>query len=269
MSTSQILNPISRVPSQISLKNEINFPINSAYFASQGAIHGLDQNTIYSHVNRDNYNYTLSQNLEENTAGFERIPQIRQSNYNTNVNEFDNYSQVLTEESSFAGNASALMNYGDVDIKETFHQGFNESLYHGSAKPNIAVDLNTISYPYSMKTNTQHGSIIASAAGASHVSDSVKNMYRAVEYTKSPKLERVRVKNSEESDEFDNYENNEMSAKTFQIDTRGQSILTSENLSYHSKGMVNGESEKTFVVKLFPLDEQENEVQEMTMYVEK
>ena len=152
------------------------------------------------------------------------------------------------------------MHYGDIDINR--ESSDYESAYRVSQKMASSNEASSINYPYSMRTNTQHGSIIASNSG---VSDSLKSMYRAVEYTKSPQIERVRVKNSDDCDEFEviSSQQQEMSSRSY-----NQSIVDSYR-TVDSNAIVYGdEDEKTFVVKLFPLDEQEKEVQEMTMYVE-
>lgn len=268
-SSSGVTNQISRVPSQISLKNEINFPITSASYLTAPSSH-LDQNTIYSQVNRDNY--TVSQNtLEETTTtttttttGFERIapPPIRQQqiNYNSNyITDFDNYSQVINEE----------------DTHFHHQHAFNDSNALRHQMNSTIQDINPImlNTPYSMKTNTQLGSIIATTTASAGSGNA--GMYRAVEYTKSPILERVRVTNlQEDMNDFDFENFDHFNSHNYET-SRGQSMLTSENCSsmayrqdMHSMTGVE-DNEKTFVVKLFPLDEQENEVQEMTMYVEK
>lgn len=115
---------------------------------------------------------------QQPTFGSSHYPiQVRQLNYNSN--EFDNYSQVLTDDND----GSCAMSYGDIDV--TSHQKRDKC-------QQIISDTNSL--PFSLKTNTQHGSILAGSNGAgnhlySHQQqnmqqDALKNMYRAVEYTK-------------------------------------------------------------------------------------
>jgi hypothetical protein len=95
-------------------------------------------------------------------------------------------------------------------------------------------------------------------------------------------VERVRVRNTEEFSTDDDYadeaSNNQLAAKIFQIDARGIPIqVASIDSNLYASQQVNGglyeqqimeSSQKKFVVKLFPYDENEKEIQEMTMFVE-
>ena len=159
------------------------------------------------------------------------------------------------------------------------------------------------SYPFTLKTNTHLGSIITSSNGMGYINN--ESLYRAVEYTKSPRLERVRVKTCEDSD--DAYEstlkidefsfcrngckiesccsgcccNGEAVAinntadlsSIYREETSRENEMTSSSYHHHhNHHFCNDEyeceeSEKKFVVKLYPFDEQEKEVQEMSMYV--
>jgi hypothetical protein len=167
--------------------------------------------------------------------------------------EFDNYSQAFTEEDNFSTGASAIINYGDVEIAKETSYNFNAVK---NANYSTLSESDPISYSYSVKTNNHLGSIITSLNGVSDYRDSFRTIYRAVEYTKSPKLERVRVKNMDDT----------------------ENVLEDETITYKmeddlSKDKANNDlnlqdGEKTFIVKLFPLDEQEKEVQEMTMFVD-
>jgi len=108
----------------------------------------------------------------------------RQLNANMST-EFDNYSQVLSDDYEEEGSCE-VMNYGDIDVTSHPHH-----LHHHNSRCQHA---DASSLPYSLKTSTQHGSILASsnAAGghlyanaSSQASDlPLKNMYRAVEYKK-------------------------------------------------------------------------------------
>lgn len=275
-SSSHIINPISRTHSHVSLRemtttNDYNMPMNTIYMNTQN----LNQGTMYSTVSHEqaNYHHHHQQTFEESNGIEKRTMPIRQANYN----EFDNYSQVVTEEDSFSGAgatggaASVIMNYGDVDIQNN-SSAVNQSSYAESyrLKQQQNSDINTMNYPFALKTNNQLGSIIASAAGMSHNSDSLRSIYRAVEYTKSPRLERVRVKNSEDLDQEEEYNatSNQMNSEEYSTRTSYKTESSNTQHVLESNMTMDDNSEKTFVVKLFPLDEQEKEVQEMTMFVE-
>ena len=229
ISQSQIMNPLSRAHSQISLKNEINLPISSVgYLANH-----LDQRGFYSH-SRENYNLGYEDSFSK-------------------IKHYDeDYSQVVTEEDNLSVHASTFMNYGDVDVQDRRQN--TDLSYHGSTVPNI--DLNSVSYPYSMKTNTQHASLLNSGSND-------KNLYRAVEFTKGPSIERVCVKNINDS-LFDTSQSEE----NFLYESKKQFFQensTSHQTDFHSANEPR-DNEKTYVVKLFPIDDKE--VQEMSMYVD-
>ncbi|RNA40480.1 hypothetical protein BpHYR1_036982 [Brachionus plicatilis] len=229
ISQSQMMNPLSRAPSQISLKNEINLPISSVgYLANH-----LDQSGFYSH-SKENYNL----GYEESTSKIQHYD--------------EDYSQVVTEEDNLSVHASTFMNYGDVDVQD--RRQSSDLSYHGSALPNI--DLNSLSYPYSMKTNTQHGSILASGLND-------KSLYRAVEFTNGPSVERVCVRNMNDSlfDTSHAEDNCFYESKKQFV----QENSTSYQKDFHSSNEQRN-SEKTYVVKLFPIDDKE--VQEMSMFVD-
>lgn len=89
ISTSQIINPISRAHSQISITqtmpsaNDYNFASGNVYLAHGSRINdSTSEYNIYSQVNKENYNAETS------------IPVVRQST--SHGNEFDNYSQVIS-----------------------------------------------------------------------------------------------------------------------------------------------------------------------------
>lgn len=135
----------------------------------------------------------------------------RQLNVNTSA-EFDNYSQVLSDDYD----EEEVMNYGDIDVTNQHHHHYHHQQTHvahgcSGSGPSRYQHADALSLPYSLKTSTQHGSILASSntaagagAGASaggaggHVyantsqqsggsDNSLKNMYRAVEYKKGEK----------------------------------------------------------------------------------
>lgn len=149
----------------------------------------------------------------------------RQLNANTST-EFDNYSQVLSdddddEDGGCGGGGSGeyglgddeAMNYGDIDVTNQFshihhrhplahsHHNQHHHQHYDHRYQNIDAD----SLAYSLKTNTQHGSILASSSAAAAATGTAghlyatptnnafqqpssssdhKNMYRAVEYKK-------------------------------------------------------------------------------------
>lgn len=109
-------------------------------------------------------------------------------------------------------------------------------------------------------------------------------------------METVRVRNSAHQNDSVEYETNEeifdeihttryeeFGTREYQYDSRGQPHVTTESVTYRRD--INGDlieetttttgldpsemnRSSSFVVKLFPSDEQEKEVQEMTMFVE-
>lgn len=86
ISTSQIISPISRAHSQISIAqtmpNDYNFASGNVYLAHGSRMNdSTSEYNIYSQVNKENYNAETS------------IPVVRQST--SHGNEFDNYSQVI------------------------------------------------------------------------------------------------------------------------------------------------------------------------------
>lgn len=166
---------------------------------------GSEHNMIYSQVN--NNSRRGDDMLEYTTGTSGSMPTYqRQLNVNTST-EFDNYSQVLSDDYEEEEMSCDAMNYGDIDVTNQFthlHHPHHHALYsrsgHAVAAARCYQNLDamttgpiTDSPPYSLKTNTQHGQILAcsnaapgnlySAAGC-HKDYSNKNMYRAVEYTK-------------------------------------------------------------------------------------
>jgi hypothetical protein len=197
-------------------------------------------------------------------------------------NEFDNYSQVITEDDNYS--AQIVMNQKEQEMNN-HHYDSSEN----SAQIHRLSDSG--SFPLTIKTNTQLGSIATSAGVLTHSSDTYGNSFRVVEFTKSPALERVRIRdtdsdeNDAECEEFEaviNTRRNEYDNQAFRIEhhhnhhysdddamhTYFQSELT-ENIHFETQQQFNVEqSEKRVVVKLYPYDEQDKETQELSMYVD-
>ena len=212
------------------LKTAYHIPFNSIYLSKANA---NDTYAISDYNNSPNFDdYSRDQ-----TSAV-----IRQSNYSGHTpNEFEHYSQVMNEPDD---NFSTFY--------ETDQRDVNLSRYS---------HVHELNYPYTVKTNTQYGSIVTSNESARIHSnnDPFKNIYRAVEYSKSPDGgERVRVTNSED---FLAESNSIKQTRCFEmLDT---SNLTEEIQTRNI--MLDEEHEKTFVVKLFPMDD-EKEVQEMSLH---
>ncbi len=86
-------------------------------------------------------------------------------------NEFDNYSQVLSDD-----DVDAAMAYGDIDVMTSQHTR------HHSGHQQVLVN-----EPFALKTSNQLGSILAGQNHSKeymHQENCHKNMYRAVEYSK-------------------------------------------------------------------------------------
>lgn len=171
-------------------------------------------------------------NLSADDFHKDQISIRQQSNYAAiTPNDFDHYSQVMTETED---NFSNL-----CEQKEHFSESIN---YKYS---------NEVSYPYIVRATVHDSHSISPYNNP----DSLRSIYRAVEYTKSPDGERVRVKNSED---YIN-ESNSIKLKTVRTSSLTEEIQT--------KNMIlDEENEKTFIVKLFPMDDQQREVQEMSLH---
>jgi hypothetical protein len=205
-------------------------------------------NSIYlSNTNANTYaisDYNNSPNFDDYHR--DQLNVVRQSNYSavtTTPNEFEHYSQVMNE------NEDNLSNFYESDRRDVNLSRFS--------------NVHEIAYPYTIKTNTQYGSIITNNDNTIRIqntnNDSFLNAYRAVEYSKSPDGgERVRVTNSED---FLSDKNSIKQKKYFEsLDT---SNLTEEIQTRNIT--LDEEHEKTFVVKLFPMDD-EKEIQEMSLH---
>lgn len=152
------------------------------------------KNMIYSHVNKRSFVDELDMTRQYGVGGVSSLPTFQcQLNANTST-EFDNYSQVLSdeyEEDEMA--ATEVMNYGDIDVTSYPHNQYchqNSKNCDSSRYQNID---SGSSMPYSLKTNTQHGSIVAGSNAYGHAysndqQSDLKNMYRAVEYQKGISL---------------------------------------------------------------------------------
>jgi hypothetical protein len=205
---------------------------------TQKSIYHIPFNSIYLSNNKS-YNENYNLNFEETMK--------RQSNYAviTPNSEFDHYSQVVAEVDDYTTN-----NIYEVQQRQDCYNDYRYSNVIGET------------YPYMLKTNNYYGSNITSSNDIHNVNnnnnESLKNIYRAVEYTKSSEGERVRVQNSENFNSATTNNIMELSEITQEIQTRN--ILLEEE---------EEQVEKTFVVKLFPMDENLKEVQEMSLFYEK
>lgn len=172
-----------------------------------------EHNMIYSQVGSTNKRCGMQSDLDMidcqyggGVNGTSSMPAFqRQLNVNTSA-EFDNYSQVLSDDYD----EEEVMNYGDIDVTNQHHHQYHHQHTHvtqgcSGSGPSRYQHADALSLPYSLKTSTQHGSILASsntaaAAGGvgGHVyantsqqsggsDNSLKNMYRAVEYKKGKK----------------------------------------------------------------------------------
>jgi hypothetical protein len=272
--------------------NHINSSQNEEFNTLAGAQHMIDQNRF----------------INEQQRSIRSIPAIRQQ---SNFNEFDNYSQVVTEDDNYSlSGKSIVINYGDIDVQKDSHSIVLAKQMNNNDFESFEVHPNTSnSYPYTLKTNTNLGSIITTSNGMSYINN--ESLYRAVEYTKSPRLERVRVKTCEDSDDayestlkidefsfcrngckiesccpgcccngeavilsdHNTFNNTSDLSSIYREETSRENEMTSSSYHHnHNHHFCNDqyeceEGEKKFVVKLYPFDEQEKEVQEMSMYV--
>lgn len=270
-SSSQIAHTISRVPSQISMREpqlrEYNRTItNPVYLASPTHDYDLyaqmDKEQQFQKQHHDRYDGSASVRITRN------VP------ITVKANDFDAYSYSVGEDDR-ARLSERLSDSGGSRYTTEQNTIYQRSLQHYASNEEV-------SSQYAMKTNTQMGAIIGTSGGGSN-NDSLKGIYRAVEYTKSPRVERVRIKNSEDLDDLSNshhqiMHNNELPSHRYKIDARDVPIkvvdIDNNQVNYlqyqtlNTSTTTNEADEKTFVVKLFPFDENEKEIQEMTMFVE-
>jgi len=276
-SSSQIITaPVTRTHSQISVRAS-SLPVSDnygIYLNSTQENSRFNSEYIYSKVGRENHNAT---NVTREIMT-ERVPTYIN-------NEFDNYSQVITEDDNYS--AQIVINQTEKEINHHYNYDSSEN----STQMHRLSDSG--SFPLTIKTNTQLGSIATSAGVLTHSSDTYGNSFRVVEFTKSPALERVRIRDtdSDENDDADCEEfeavittrRNEYENQTFRMlehhhrlhsndddvmHTYFQSEHT-ENIHFETQKQINLEqSEKRVVVKLYPYDEQDKETQELSMYVD-
>jgi hypothetical protein len=223
--------------------------------------HHFQQQQQQLHYQQQQQQQQFQQQIENGTAS---VKITRSVPIVTKESEFDNFSFTLND-----GGKMATTTLTEAARHERFDMMEQNQMYQRTHAMDNA--------PYTIKTNANMGSIVAGSTtgGMSQYSnESLKGIYRAVEYTKSPRIERVRVKNSEDFDDFDQQQSMDYAAQNYRIDTREGQIRVSDidnnngefnHLEYRTP--MNND-EKTFVVKLFPVDEHEKEVQEMTMFVE-
>jgi hypothetical protein len=277
-SSSQIITaPITRTHSQISVRAS-SLPVSENYgiYLNSSQENRYNSEYIYSKVGRENHNATMM----AREIMTERMPTYIN-------NEFDNYSQVITDDDNYS--AQIVINQTEQDINHKHHH------YHYDSSENSA-QIHRLSdsgsFPLTIKTNTQLGSIATSAGVLTHSSDTYGNSFRIVEFTKSPALERVRIRdtdsdeNDAECEEFEaviNTRRNEYDNQAFRIGhhhrihhTDDDAIRTyyhqselREDMHFETQEEIKVEqSEKRVVVKLYPYDEQDKETQELSMYVD-
>lgn len=228
-STSQILNSSqSRTNSSFSLREQTKtmMPVKSTYHIPFNSIY-LSSNANNTTLTTDDYQ--RDQFLVRQQSNY---PVINSSEFENNI---DHYSQVMTEtEDNFSSS-----------MCEQQKDHFNETVNYRYS--------NEVSYPYMVRATVRDSSI-----SPYNNPESLKSIYRAVEYTKSPDGERVRVTNSEDYSH---------QANSIITNTKVETIRTSSVAEeIQTRNMIlDEENEKTFIVKLFPMDEDHREVQEMSL----
>jgi hypothetical protein len=257
---------LSRIPSQSSMREHTatRSVANPVYLATPNTSYDLyaqmerEQHLQEQHdrIEREYQYQQHQQQLIDNGSASVKITRTIPINSVSKQNEFDNYSFTLNDENRgrLVSETSSMHNNDRYDMTE------HSTMYQRS-QYSSNTDLDP---PYIIKTSANLGSM-----NQYNNDQTLKGIYRAVEYTKSPRVERVRIKNSEE---FDNYEHHHMSGD-YSSHKYKRDIENNEfnHLQYRTPAtttMNSEHEEKTFVVKLFPVDEHEKEVQEMTMFVE-
>jgi hypothetical protein len=203
---------------------------------TQKSIYHIPFNSIYLSNNKsynENYNLNFEESMKRQSINYAVV---------TPSSEFDHYSQVVAEVDDYTTN-----NLYEVQQRQDCYNDYRYSNVIGET------------YPYMLKTNNYYGSNITNSndVNKNNNNESLKNIYRAVEYTKSSEGERVRVKNSENFNSQSTNNMMELSEVTQEIQTRNILLEDEEQV------------EKTFVVKLFPMDDNLKEVQEMSLFYEK
>ena len=219
----------------------------------------INKTSEYNHIySRENYNTTLSYEdyAAERMQNSLHLNAVNQHNMHGEFNEFDNFSQVISEEENFS------MRYGMEAA-----QRHNELMLKNISLNKSNTELNASIYPYSVRGNTELNAVFSrddltqnTINQASELSQ--KSAYRAVEYSKSSEGERVRVTNTEEVNGAEEY-----ASQAYRIDSSEFKTTTEIRGESKKSSTLTEDSEKSFVVKFFPT-EQEKETQEMTMFVD-
>ena len=219
----------SRATSNMSSHGENSMPTKKSYHIPFNSIYLSNTSTNDTYTVSD---YNNSPNYDYHTDQLAVLCPVRQANYSAvTPNEFEHYSQVMNEnEDNFLTIKEPERNNADQSRNSNLHE-FN--------------------YLYKIKTNNESERI--------QNNESFLNAYRAVEYSKSlDGGERVRVTNSAD---FLAEKNSIKHPKCFEsLDT---SNLTEEIQTRNI--ILEEEHEKSFVVKLFPMDD-EKEIQEMILH---
>ena len=255
VSTSRIITPSTQ--SQVTIRdNSVKLPYNAAYMSNQSS--QINKTSEYNHIySRENYNMTLSYEdyAAERMQNSMHLNAVNQHKMHGEFNEFDNFSQVISEEENFS------MRYGMEAA-----QRHNELMLKNISINKSNTELNASIYPYSVRGNSEMNAVFSrddlTQNTITQASDlSQKSAYRAVEYSKSSEGERVRVTNTEEINGAEEY-----ASQAYRIDS-SEFKTTTEIRGESKKSTLTEDSEKSFVVKFFPT-EQEKETQEMTMFVD-
>ena len=262
---------LSRIPSQASMREHTTRSVaNPVYLATPNTNYDLyaqmerEQHLQEQHdrIEREYQYQQHQQQLADNGSASVKITRNIPLNSVTRQNEFDNYSFTLNDENRgrMATETSSMHNTDRYDMTE------HSAMYQRSQYTSN----NDLDPPYIIKTSANLGSIMNGSSGGMssqyNNDQTLKGIYRAVEYTKSPRVERVRIKNSEEYD-YEHHMSGDYASHKYTRDMENNEF---NHLQYRTPAatMNSEHDEKTFVVKLFPVDEHEKEVQEMTMFVE-
>lgn len=268
--TEVILNPsmisTSRVMTPSMLHNQSNISLSeSSMKAASGFI-------TENHHTSKSYDQTYEEYNSHIHSANQHMSHENQHNQSTlhtgEFNGFDNFSQVVNDEDHFA---SVMIGGGRNEMRQQSTANYeSEFSQRVSANERINSEMNSTIYPYSLR-----GADLSTIRSSDNtLQTNSGNGYRAVEYSRSPDGERVRVTNTEEI-----LEGGDISAQALKIDRINTSHLniqqnaTSHISAYSFQGpkktiTLNEESSKNFSVKLFPPDFNEDETQEMSMFVE-
>ena len=262
---------LSRIPSQVSVREQnTRSVINPVYLTTPNTDYDLyaqmerEQHLQQQHdrIEREiQYQQQKQQQIGDGKASV-KITRSIPVNSVSKENDFDNYSFTLNDE-----------NRGRMATTETSSHRFDmmeHSAIYQHSQYNSNNDQITDS-SYIIKPNSNINQFNSNNSSNNNID--MKGVYRAVEYTKSPRVERVRIKNSEDFENYNHHSINnfEYASQSYKVDAREMPVRVTENEYNHMKyrnPTTTDNDEKTFVVKLFPVDENEKEVQEMTMFVE-